>query len=82
MPIVCIMEFDHTQRHFQFLVETELASVPTRGDKVVLNIGEEQIGYVFEVYDVHYTDDAKTDVNVVRISNVLDYVATGFPDIP
>lgn len=75
------MEFDREKRHFQFLAEVELASIPTKGDKVTLNVGEEQEGFIFEVYDVHYTDDAKTDVNIIRISSVLEYFSSRFPDI-
>ncbi|UPL51393.1 hypothetical protein [Hymenobacter sublimis] len=81
MPKVCLMEFDREARHFQFLAEVELSSVPTKGDKVTLNIGEEQEGFVFEVYDVHYTDHSLTDVNIIRISNVNDYFSSRFPDI-
>ena len=81
MPTVCIMEFGREARHFQFLVELNLVAMPTKGDKVVLNIGEEQEGFVFEVYDVHYTDHSGVDVNVVRLSNVTSYFSSGFPDI-
>ena len=75
------MEFNRKERHFQFLAEVELASIPTKGDKVTLNLGAEQEGFIFEVYDVHYTDEAKTDVNLLRISSVLAYFSSGFPDI-
>ena len=75
------MEFDREARHFQFLAEVTLASIPTKGDKVTLNIGEEKAGFIFEVYDVHYTDHAGVDVNVIRLSSVTDYFSSGFPDI-
>lgn len=81
MPIVCLMEFDRKARNFQLLAEVELAAIPTKGDKVTLNVGEEQEGFVFEVYDVHYSDQALTDVNLIRISNVTDYFSSRFPDI-
>jgi hypothetical protein len=75
------MEFDRIKRNFQFLIEVELASIPTKGDKIVLNVGEEQVGYIFDVYDVHYADNSKIDVNVIRISNILDYLSSRYPDI-
>jgi hypothetical protein len=81
MPIVCLMEFDREARNFQLLAEVELAAIPTKGDKVTLNVGKEQEGFVFEVYDVHYSDQALTDVNLIRISNVTDYFSSRFPDI-
>jgi hypothetical protein len=75
------MEFDRQARQFQFLAEVSLASIPTRGDKVTLNLGEEQAGFIFEVYDVHYTDHEGIDVNVIRLSSVTDYFSSSFPDI-
>lgn len=75
------MEFNRAARNFQFLAEVELASVPTKGDKVTLNLGEAQEGFVFEVYDVHYTDQKGVDVNLIRLSNVLDYFSSRYPDI-
>ena len=81
MPTVCLMEFNRAARNFQFLAEVELASVPTKGDKVTLNLGEAQEGFVFEVYDVHYTDQKGVDVNLIRLSSVLDYFSSRYPDI-
>lgn len=82
MPTVCLMEFNREARNFQFLAEVELAGIPTKGDKVTLNLDEEQGGFIFEVYDVHYTDHAGVDVNLVRLSSVVDYFASRFPDLP
>jgi len=73
------MEFDKSKRHFSFLREVELSSVPTTGDKVVIDIDD--IGYIFKVYDVHYADNNRTDVNVIRISNITDYNSSRFRDI-
>jgi hypothetical protein len=81
MPTVCIMEFDREERHFQFLTELDLVAIPTKADKLTLNLGEKQEGFIFEVYDVHYTDHPGVDVNVVRLSNVTEYFSSGFPDI-
>jgi len=75
------MEFDRSERQFQFLTEVELAAVPTKGDKIVLNLGEEPIGFMFEVYDVHYADHSATDVNVIRLGTVLEYFGKRYPDI-
>jgi hypothetical protein len=58
-----------------------LASIPTKGDKLTLNLGKEQAGFTFEVYDVHYTDHSAVDVNIIRLNNVTDYFSSGFPDI-
>lgn len=79
MPTVMLMEFDKDKRNFQALRDVELSSVPTSGDKVVIDI--DGIGYIFKVYDVHYADNNRTDVNVIRISNITDYNASRFPDI-
>ncbi|MBS0029475.1 hypothetical protein ACTJJ0_15730 [Chitinophaga sp. 22321] len=79
MAKVAIMEFDEDKRHFRFLQSLELSSIPTKGDKVVLDI--DGIGYVFEVYDVHYADRERTDVNVIRRSTITNWNASGFPDI-
>ena len=75
------MEFDREARNFQFLAEVELAGIPTKGDKVTLNLGQEQSGFIFEVYDVHYTDQAGVDVNLVRLGSVSDYFSSRFPDL-
>lgn len=79
MPSVMLMEFDKDKRNFQALQQVELSSVPTSDDKVVIDI--DGIGYIFKVYDVHYADNNRTDVNVIRISNITDYNASRFPDI-
>lgn len=71
MPTVCLMEFNRTKKNFQVLRDAEFASVPTSGDKVVIDI--DGIGYVFEVYDVHYTDNNGVDVNLIRKSTLTDY---------
>jgi hypothetical protein len=81
MPTVCIMEFDREARHFQFLIEVNLVAMPAKGDKIVLNLGEEPEGFIFEVYDTHYTDHTGVDVNVIRRGHVTDYILSGFPDI-
>lgn len=79
MPKVCILEFDHSKRHFQMLGEFELASIPTSNDKIVLDIKE--IGTIFKVYDVHYADENLIDVNVIRIGDIGEYNASEFHDI-
>jgi len=79
MKTVCLMEFDKDTRLFRFLKEVKLSSAPTSGDKVVIDI--DGIGYVFKVYDVHYGDYEKTDVNVIRLSTITEYNSSRFPDI-
>ncbi len=79
MPTVLLMEFNKEKRHFQALQEMEFLSVPTSGDKVVLDING--IGYIFKVYDVHYADNNRVDVNVIRITNITDYNSSNFQDI-
>lgn len=79
MPAVLLMEFDIETRRFQALREVELASVPTFGDKVVINI--DGIGFIFKVYDSHYGENSMVDVNVIRISTITDYYGTRYPDI-
>jgi hypothetical protein len=80
MPEVCLLEFDTEKRHFAVMEDSmiELPSIPTKGDKVVRTI--DGIGYVFDVYDVHYSENG-IDVNLIRIADVTDYNSSRFPDI-
>jgi hypothetical protein len=79
MPVVAIMEFDKTSRLFQFLKEIDISGTPSSGDKIVFDI--DGIGYVFDVYDVHYSENHRTDVNVIRRSTITEYNSSKFPDI-
>lgn len=79
MKKVCLMEFDRDKRVFRYLMEVKLSAIPGIGEKVVIDI--EGVGYVFKVYDVHYADGARTDVNVIRLSTITDYNSSKFPDI-
>lgn len=79
MTTICLMEFNKDKRLFCFLREVKLSSVPVSGDKIVIDVDD--VGYVFKVYDVHYGDNAKVDVNVIRQSTITDYNTSGFPDI-
>lgn len=76
---VCLMEFDRNKKVFRYLREVELSAVPKIREKVVIDI--DGIGWLFEVYDVHYADGNKTDVNVIRISTITAYNSSGFPDL-
>ena len=78
MPEVCLLEFDGKERHFTLFATVDLPSVPTSGDKYVHNI--EGIGYVYKVYDVHYSDEG-IDVNLIKLSTITDYNSSRFPDI-
>lgn len=80
MQQVAVMEFDKDRRVFQFLKSIEIASIPTKGDKVCIDL-ENGIGYIFTVYDVHYGDGGLTDVNVIRLSTITEYHANRYPDI-
>ena len=79
MPKVKLKEFNRDKRTFDYLKEVELASVPTSGDKITVNI--RGTGYIFRVYDVLYSDYNEVDVNVIRIGVLTDYNSSGFPDI-
>jgi hypothetical protein len=48
MPTVCIMEFDRETRHFQLLTTIEFFAIPSKGDKITLNLGENQEGFIFD----------------------------------
>lgn len=76
---VSVMEFDSTTRLFKLLRQVDLASVPTMGDLLELEI--DGVGYVYEVYSSNYGDGGKVDVNVIRLSNITDYKSSGYPDI-
>ena len=73
------MEFNSAKRNFSFLKEIEIVSIPSAGDKIVINI--EGIEYIFKVYDVHYGEHFKADINIIRLSTVTDYHSSRFPDI-
>jgi hypothetical protein len=73
------MEFDYEKRLFCFLRELNLPAVPSSGDKIVISIDD--VGYVFKVYDVHFSENSGIDVNVIRLSSITNYNASGFPDI-
>ncbi|MDB5207318.1 MAG: hypothetical protein JWR72_2393 [Flavisolibacter sp.] len=80
MPQVCVLEFDKKDRLFKVLSSrVHLSSVPTAGDKFTMKIKD--VGYIFDVYDVHYAHNKQIDVNVVRISNIESYHSCGFHDI-
>lgn len=77
---MCLMEFDKSKRLFCFLQEIELSSVPTKNDKIVIN--EKDCGYIFLVYDVHYAEYDRIDINIIRLSSITDYNSSKFLDIP
>lgn len=79
MPTILLREFDFEKRVFINLKEIDVLQVPTAGDKITLDIKE--VGYIFNVHDVHYADDNAVDVNIVRISSVDDYYDSKYPDI-
>lgn len=79
MKIIHLNEFNKDTRCFECLKQVQLLSVPTSGDKIVIDI--DGIGYIFKVYDVHYGDDALTDVNIIRLSTITEYNSSKFPDI-
>lgn len=79
MPTVSIMEFQENIRFFKHMRDMELAAVPTMGDMLVINTDGEP--HIFEVYDVHYADNAQVNVNVIRLSTLKEYNSSGFDDI-
>lgn len=79
MATVLLMEFNTKKRNFEVLREVDFLSVPQSGDKVTLDI--DGIGYIFKVYDVHYADGRRVDVNVIRLSNITEYNSSKLPDI-
>ena len=48
-----------------------LCQVPRMEDKVVFDI--DNIGYIFEVVEVHYGDEGRVEVFVKRVSATNDY---------
>lgn len=79
MPKVLLMEFDLKERNFKSLKEIDLSSVPTKGDKITLDF--DGIGYVFDTYEVHYSDNLATEVLLIRLSTVTNYFSSKFNDI-
>ena len=80
MLLVDVMEFNAAKRIFIFLQKVGLASVPVAGDKLILVVDATEI--IFKVYDVHYIVNSDAPkVNVIRISTLSDYYASGFNDI-
>ncbi|MEI8280139.1 MAG: hypothetical protein WCG87_10275 [Bacteroidota bacterium] len=79
MPIVSIMEFHENIRFFKHMRDMELAGIPTMGDLVVIDTDGEP--HIFEVYDVHYAENAKVNVNVIHLSTLKEHNSSGFEDI-
>jgi len=80
MLAVEVMEFDAAQRKFLFLQKVGLIAVPTKGDKVVLKVDNDEV--IFKVYDVHYFANSMVPkVNVIRVNNIKEYNSSGFSDI-
>jgi hypothetical protein len=71
MPQVSLMELDEATIKIRLLKEVELASIPTKNDKVIVDI--DGVDYIFKVFDVHYADHLITRVLIVRIGNLSDY---------
>jgi hypothetical protein len=71
MPRVRLMELDEPTIKIHLLKEVELASIPIKSDKVIVDIAG--IDYIFKVFDVHYADHLLTHVLIVKIGNVIDY---------
>jgi hypothetical protein len=71
MPRAAIIEIDRTTRQASFLADLDLASIPTKEDKIVFDI--KGIGFVLGVIDVHHADNQRVDVNLIRISTITDY---------
>ncbi len=71
MPQVRLMELDESAINIRLLKEMELASIPAKNDKVIVDI--EGTEHIFKVFDVHYADHSLTDVLIVRIGKLSDY---------
>jgi len=56
---------------FSFFREVDLASIPTKEDKIILDI--DGVGYVFHIHEVHYADNQRIDIRVYRGKTILDY---------
>ena len=78
MPKVTLSELNQKDKTAKFLKEINLSSVPTKGDKITLDI--DGIGYVFNVIETHYTDNLITEIFLKRISNISDYMSNIFND--
>jgi hypothetical protein len=72
MPNAAIIEIDRTSGKTSFIADINLASIPTKDDKIVINI--DSTGFVFNVVDVHYADNQRVDVFVARLTTITDYM--------
>lgn len=73
------MKFDNENRRFNAFKEVQLITIPTKNDKLVLDI--DGIGTVFEVYDVHFADNEDVEINVIDRGDVTSYYNSSYPDI-
>lgn len=76
MPLVSTIEVLKPDNKSQYLADLNLAAVPGVNDKIVFD--EQGTGYVFNVLEVHFADEGRTDVFVERISTIAEYNARGF----
>jgi hypothetical protein len=68
---IAVLEYNETSQIYEMLIILDLASVPTKNDKVVFDIEGE--GIVFNVDEVIYGENKKVDLNVTRVSDITDF---------
>lgn len=68
---VAVLEYNETSRIYEIQIILDLASVPSKNDKVVFDI--EGQGIVFNVDEVIYSGGKKVDLNVTRVSDITDF---------
>lgn len=76
---VCIRSFDSKNRQFKNLGPAEFQILPKRDDKICMDIKD--VGYIFKIYDIHFSDKSGIDVLVIPISTKLEYDNSKFHDI-
>lgn len=72
MNKVCVIQVTHgSPRKSHLLKEMELSRVPTKDEKIILD-DEKGIGQAYNVIDVHFADNNRTDVFVIHISTITE----------
>jgi hypothetical protein len=75
MPTVKIIEIDKKSKKRTEIGDSELTSIPTKEDKIVLEIDGDAL--IFKVIDVHYFNFNLVDIYVVRLNRHLEYTQSG-----
>jgi len=76
MPQIVVLEINEITGKANTLKQIEVAGIPSKGDKVVLDLDDS--GYVLNVVEVHYTDNEGVFVYVNNKIGLTEYMGFAF----